>query len=256
MATPVEAALRRAVADLNAVKARWALVGGLGSDVVVDLLFASSGIEAEVVAGATRLEVLPQLTAPVASTGHLIALKVLAGRNQDLTDLEALIPGASAADLNVARNAVKLIQARGFNREQDVVTDLEKLIADMRRLAALAMTARPNRDPVAQSKFRKYPGLCGRLARQSRRQRHDGGGGSHPADSGSGDTPRRQRPRQRHRHRGQRHAPRRDQRSTQPRRTHDPQKPRPIDSAGWLRNRRWSAIQSVPSGCLSCSTVR
>ena len=104
-----------------------------GSDVVVDLLFASSGIEAEVVAGATRLEVLPQLTAPVASTGHLIALKVLAGRSQDLTDLEALIPGASAADLDLARSAVKLIQERGFNREQDVVVDLDKLIADMRR---------------------------------------------------------------------------------------------------------------------------
>jgi hypothetical protein len=105
----------------------------IGSDVVVDLLFASSGIEYELVAGATRLEVLPQLTAPVASTGHLIALKVLTGRNQDLTDLEALIPGASAADLDIARGAVKLIQARGFNREQDVVADLEKLIADMRR---------------------------------------------------------------------------------------------------------------------------
>ena len=80
----------------------------------------------------TRLEVLPQLTAPVASTGHLIGLKVLAGRNRDLTDLEALIPGAPAADLDVARSAVKLIQARGFNREQDVIADLEKLIADMR----------------------------------------------------------------------------------------------------------------------------
>jgi hypothetical protein len=134
MATPVEAALRRAVADLNALKARWALVGGLaisvrsvprftkdldfavavagdpeaedvvhrlggrgyrpvevleqeyvermsgvrlergGSDVVVDLLFASSGIEGEVVAGATRLEVLPQLTAPVATTGHDVCI--------------------------------------------------------------------------------------------------------------------------------------------------------------------------------------
>lgn len=193
MATPVESALRRAVADLTALKVRWALIGGLaisvrsaprftkdldfavavaddpeaedvvlrlrgrgyqpvevleqdyverlsgvrlarsGSDVVVDLLFASSGIESEVVAGATRLEVLPQLSAPVATTGHLIALKVLAGRNQDLTDLEALIPGASAADLDVARNAVRLIQARGFNREQDVAADLDKLIADMGR---------------------------------------------------------------------------------------------------------------------------
>lgn len=192
MATPVEAALRRAVADLDALKIRWALVGGLavsvravprftkdldfavavagdpeakdvvhrlggrgyrpvglleqeyvermsgvrlergGSDVVMDLLFASSGIESEVVAAATRLKVLPQLTAPVATTGHLIALKVLAGRNQDLTDLEALLPAASAADLDVARSAVRLIRARGFNREQDVVADLDKLIADVR----------------------------------------------------------------------------------------------------------------------------
>jgi hypothetical protein len=83
--------------------------------------------------GATRLEVLPQLTAPVATTGHLIALKVLAGRNQDLTDLEALIPGASAADLDVARRAVRLIQARGFNREQDVIADLDNLLADLGR---------------------------------------------------------------------------------------------------------------------------
>ena len=104
-----------------------------GSDVVMDLLFASSGIESEVVAAATRLKVLPQLTAPVATTGHLIALKVLAGRNQDLTDLEALLPAASAADLDVARSAVRLIRARGFNREQDVAADLDKLISDLGR---------------------------------------------------------------------------------------------------------------------------
>lgn len=104
-----------------------------GSDVIIDLLFASSGIENEVVAGATRLEVLPQLSAPVATTGHLIALKILAGRNQDLTDLGQLIPAASATDLDTARDAVRLIRARGFNREQDVVADLEKLIADLGR---------------------------------------------------------------------------------------------------------------------------
>jgi hypothetical protein len=186
----VESALRRAVTDLNAVKARWVLVGGLavsartvprftkdldfaiavatdreaeeivhrmrsrdydpvevleqdymerlsgvrlarkGSDVLVDLLFASSGIENEVVASADRLEVLPRLTAAVATTAHLIALKVLAGRNQDLTDLGYLIPAASPNDLDAARDAVKLIEARGFSRGQDVVADLEKLIAD------------------------------------------------------------------------------------------------------------------------------
>jgi hypothetical protein len=39
-----------------------------GSDVVVDLMFASSGIENEVVASATRLQVLPRLSPPVATT--------------------------------------------------------------------------------------------------------------------------------------------------------------------------------------------
>lgn len=193
MATPVESALRRAVADLNALRLQWALIGGLAvsirsaprftkdldfaiavaddseaedvvhrlqgrgyhpleileqdyverlsgvrlgqndSDVVVDLLFASSGIEDEIVANATPLEVLPKLPVPVASTGYLIALKVLAGRNQDLTDLEALIPAASAADLDIARSGVKLIHKRGFNREQDVVADLEELISASHR---------------------------------------------------------------------------------------------------------------------------
>lgn len=104
-----------------------------GSNVVVDLLFASSGIENEVVASATRLQVLPRLSAPVAITGHLIALKTLAGRNQDLTDLGSLIPSASAEDLEIARQAVRLIQERGFNREQDIVADLGKLIAELGR---------------------------------------------------------------------------------------------------------------------------
>jgi hypothetical protein len=102
------------------------------SDVIVDLLFASSGIETEVVASADRLEVLPRLTIPVATTAHLIALKVLAGRNQDLTDLGYLIAEASPSELDNAREATKLIQTRGFNRGQDVTADLERLIAESR----------------------------------------------------------------------------------------------------------------------------
>jgi hypothetical protein len=101
-----------------------------GSDVVVDLLFASSGIEGEVVATADHLEVLPRLTVPVATTAHLIALKVLAGRSQDVTDLGYLIPEASPAELDAAREAVKTIETRGFSREQDVAADLEQLIGD------------------------------------------------------------------------------------------------------------------------------
>ena len=99
----------------------------------MDLLFASSGIENEIVASADRLEILPRLTVPVATTAHLIAMKVLAGRSQDLTDLGYLIAGASPTDLDNAREAAKLIQARRFNRERDVTADLEQLIAESRQ---------------------------------------------------------------------------------------------------------------------------
>jgi len=44
---------------------------------VIELLFASSGIESEVVADADAIELLPNLTLPVARAEHLIALKVL-----------------------------------------------------------------------------------------------------------------------------------------------------------------------------------
>jgi hypothetical protein len=42
-----------------------------------DLLFASSGIENEIVASADRLEVLPRLTVPVATTAYLRTFRVL-----------------------------------------------------------------------------------------------------------------------------------------------------------------------------------
>lgn len=124
---PVEVLEQEYVERLSGVR-----LARKGSDVLVNLLFASSGIENEVVANADRLEVLPRLTIPVATTAHLIALKVLAGRSQDLTDLGYLIPAASTTGLDNAREAVKLVQTRGFNREQDVVADLEQLIGDSR----------------------------------------------------------------------------------------------------------------------------
>ena len=61
---------------------------------LLDLLFASSGIEEEIVASADEIEVLPGLTIPIARTGHLVALKALArndrDRPQDLDDIRAL----------------------------------------------------------------------------------------------------------------------------------------------------------------------
>ena len=53
---------------------------------------------------------------PVASIGHLIALKTLAARHQDLTDLGYLISVATDADLDEARASAAMIEERGFNR--------------------------------------------------------------------------------------------------------------------------------------------
>lgn len=46
--------------------------------VVVDVLFATAGIEPEIVAAAEVLEVLPSVFMPVVTAGHLVALKLLA----------------------------------------------------------------------------------------------------------------------------------------------------------------------------------
>jgi predicted nucleotidyltransferase len=60
---------------------------------VLDVLFASSGIEPEIVVAAEPLEILPHLRVPVATIGQLIALKLLARddrlRPQDRVDLNA-----------------------------------------------------------------------------------------------------------------------------------------------------------------------
>lgn len=98
---------------------------------VVDLLFASSGIEPEVVAEAEPIELLPNLTIRVARTSHLIALKVLSRddrRPQDLVDLRALLRVASSAELVRARQSLALIAARGYHRGRDLMSEMDTLL--------------------------------------------------------------------------------------------------------------------------------
>lgn len=107
-------------------------------DIVVDLLFASSGIEPEIVQSAEVTDVVPGLRLPIAMTGHLIALKLLVialkllarddlERPQDLADLRSLGKVATPADYQAARDAVLLISSRGFARGRDLTTALEAL---------------------------------------------------------------------------------------------------------------------------------
>jgi hypothetical protein len=99
--------------------------------IVLDLLFASSGIEPEVVTTSEPLEILPGLELPVARTSHLIALKVLSRddvrRPTDLADLRSLINRASPSDLQEAERLLSLITERGYHRDRDLLPSLQQL---------------------------------------------------------------------------------------------------------------------------------
>ena len=108
----------------------------LGADrlsVVVDVLFATAGIEPEIVAAAEVLEVLPGIHMPVAAAGHLVALKLLARdddtRPQDAADLRALRAVLEPADRAAARTAAELIVDRGFARGRALIALTEAFLA-------------------------------------------------------------------------------------------------------------------------------
>lgn len=101
------------------------------ASVIVDLLFASSGIEPEVARQSERLEVLPGVEVPVAQIGHLLALKVLsrnASRPQDAADIQALLKVLDGPERSRALDAAQLIVARGFDRGKDLVAEVTALL--------------------------------------------------------------------------------------------------------------------------------
>lgn len=105
-----------------------------GEESVLDLLFASSGIEPEIVMGSDRLEIIPGLTLPVASVAALIALKTLAEaprRPQDRSDLLWLFEIATPADIQEAQRLLALIVARGFDREGELMGKFERLWGEL-----------------------------------------------------------------------------------------------------------------------------
>ena len=101
--------------------------------VVVDLLSATSGIEPEVVAAAEVLEVYPGFSVPVVTTGHLLALKALAGRFKDLADFTSLMQYADESHLQDAREALELISRRGYDRGKDLQAEFARLVDAARR---------------------------------------------------------------------------------------------------------------------------
>lgn len=104
------------------------LVSAVDNSVIVDLLFASSGLEPDIAEMAELLEVLPGLHVPVALPGHLIAVKVLAGRDQDVMDIKTLMQAATLEDIQLARESLDLIERRGYHRNKDLQAELGKIL--------------------------------------------------------------------------------------------------------------------------------
>ncbi len=97
--------------------------------VIVDLLFASSGIEPEIVAAAELREAVPGVELPVITTAHLLAVKILAGRDKDRADIQSLLRYASQEDLLEAREALDLISRRGFDQGRNLQVELAEHVA-------------------------------------------------------------------------------------------------------------------------------
>jgi hypothetical protein len=93
-------------------------------------LFASCGIEPEIVGAASPLEILGVTTA-VATVGHLIAMKLVSRdpkrRPRDQQDLVDLARAASTLEWRRAEASVELIAQRGFSRGRDLAAGLAEI---------------------------------------------------------------------------------------------------------------------------------
>ena len=102
---------------------------------LVDLLFAASGIESEVVRNAVVAEVFPDVVAPVARPAELIAMKLLASDNHrrhfDNRDMVVLIRDADSATIDIVHDRLRLIVSRGWNRSRDLTAEFETLLKNI-----------------------------------------------------------------------------------------------------------------------------
>ena len=102
--------------------------GAATPDPTVDLLFCATGIEEEIVEAAQPIS-FGNTRIPVASLGHLVAMKVLSagpGRPQDEIDLMSLLPEASQLDIEEATEALNLMATRGFTNDKDLLDELHR----------------------------------------------------------------------------------------------------------------------------------
>lgn len=98
----------------------------------IDLIFAFSGIESEVVETAEEGHAFSGINVHIATIPALIAMKTLAAdwnrRPQDILDLQHLINKATVSEMETAHELLRLITERGYNRNKDLQKDLNGYI--------------------------------------------------------------------------------------------------------------------------------
>lgn len=104
------------------------------SGVKVDLLFASSGIEVEIVDSATPIDFEGAGSVPVAKAEELLAMKILSmtdTRLQDRIDAQRLLQFTPDLDISRVREHLARITDRGYAREQDLEAKLSVVLREV-----------------------------------------------------------------------------------------------------------------------------
>jgi hypothetical protein len=107
--------------------------GEAAEGVIVDLLFASSGIESDICAAAEVVEIAEGMAVPVATAGHLLVMKLLARsgeRPQDDIDRHALMGVLDATERVRARAAADRIEQLGASRGKALRSELEAVLSE------------------------------------------------------------------------------------------------------------------------------
>ena len=103
------------------------------SGMVVDLVFASSGIEGEVVREASTFDYPGVGEIPVAEPEELLAMKILSMTHDRLQDrIDALnLLKCNEVDLSRVRRRLRDITTREYDRDQDLDAKLQSLLTSL-----------------------------------------------------------------------------------------------------------------------------
>lgn len=102
--------------------------------ILVDILCGSSGIEPEIVLGATIMTLPEAGDIAVAQREELLAMKILSmtdKRLQDRIDARALVASPPPLNLERVRLRLRQISERGYDRGQDLAAKLATVLAEV-----------------------------------------------------------------------------------------------------------------------------